>query len=104
MRLDARDPREARSIRLAVEKLEATGPGLRFPHQSAVRGTGAGLRELRPRAGRSRWRVVYIQLGGWFVLLALAPEAMLDPRGFRGAIDRALARLDDHPTEEQDGP
>lgn len=36
----------------AVEKLEAFGPRLGYPHSSAVQGF-AGLRELRPRAGRS---------------------------------------------------
>jgi len=36
----------------AVEKLEAFGPQLGYPHTSAVRGA-LRLRELRPPAGRS---------------------------------------------------
>src|SRR5450759_4074509 len=41
----------------AVEKLEAFGPQLGYPHTSAVQGF-TRLRELRPRAGRSPWRPV----------------------------------------------
>lgn len=36
----------------AIEKLEALGDRLPFPHTSAVKGADR-LRELRPRAGRS---------------------------------------------------
>lgn len=39
----------------AVLKLEAIGPDLGYPHTSVVRGA-PGLRELRPRTGRSPWR------------------------------------------------
>src|SRR4051794_41769457 len=46
---------ERTAVIRAVEKLEAFGPQLGYPHTSAVRGH-AGLRELRPRAGRSPWR------------------------------------------------
>src|SRR5450756_199916 len=42
----------------AVEKLAAFGPQLGYPHTSAVQGF-TGLRELRPRAGRSPWRALY---------------------------------------------
>jgi hypothetical protein len=44
----------------AVQKLEAAGPRLGKPHSGAVQGdVGQGLRELRPGAGRSRWRPIY---------------------------------------------
>ncbi len=43
-------------------KLGAYGPLLGYPHTSAVRGA-EGLRELRPRAGRSAWRALYRQVG-----------------------------------------
>ena len=46
---------ERNALLHAVEKLEAFGPSLGFPHSSGVQGF-PGLRELRPRAGRSRWR------------------------------------------------
>ena len=55
----------------AVEKLEAFGPQLGYPHTSAVQGF-TGLRELRPRAGRSPWRAL---------------------RGFARAARQAVARL-----------
>src|SRR2546428_13303849 len=77
----------------AVEKLAAFGPRLPFPHQSSVRG-GAGLRELRPRAGRSPWRALYRRVGDFFVVAAVAPEANVDRRAFSGAIQVAQRRLD----------
>jgi hypothetical protein len=76
----------------AVEKLKALGPGLPFPHQSNVQGA-ASLRELRPRAGRSRWRGFYGQVGDVLVMLAVGPEAKVDPRGFTRAVRAATARL-----------
>jgi hypothetical protein len=76
----------------AVEKLEAFGPQLGYPHTSAVRGF-AGLRELRPRAGRSPWRALYRRVGGVFVIAAVGPEAQSDQRGFERAARNARARL-----------
>lgn len=46
---------EQAAMRHAVEKLQAVGPDLGYPHSSQAKGI-AGLRELRPRAGRSAWR------------------------------------------------
>jgi hypothetical protein len=70
-------------IQNAREKLETAGPRLGAPHSSAIQGTaGAGLRELRPRGGRSRWRPIYRQVGSdTFVILAVGPEAQIDQRG-----------------------
>jgi hypothetical protein len=79
----------------AIEKLEALGPRLPFPHQSSVRGHAASLRELRSRAGRSRWRGFYDRRGGIFVLAAIGPEAQVDRRGFDRAVAAALGRLDE---------
>jgi hypothetical protein len=76
----------------ADAKLAAYGPQLGYPHTSAVRGAG-GLRELRPRAGRSAWRALYQQIGQVFVVAAIGPEAQSDPRGFDRAVRRALVRL-----------
>ena len=79
----------------AAQKLQAAGPRLGHPHSSAVRGdVGAGLRELRPRAGRSRWRPIYRRVNpSTFVILAVAPEAEIDRRGFEAAVTRAVTRL-----------
>jgi hypothetical protein len=78
-----------------IEKLQVDGPTLRSPHQSAVMGEeGAGLRELRPRRGRSRWRPIYRRLDeDLFVILALGPEAEIDKAGYRRAVRAAKTRL-----------
>ena len=79
----------------AAQKLEVVGPRLGSPHSSAVEGeAGRGLRELRPRAGRSRWRPLYRRVSpSTFVILAVAPEAQIDFRGFDAAIRRAVERF-----------
>jgi hypothetical protein len=86
-------PRERVAIMNAVDKLRALGPFLPFPHQSDVRGAG-DLRELRPRAGRSAWRVFYPRISDTFVIAAVSPEAEADPRGFNRAVHTAVIRLD----------
>ena len=89
--------REQVALLHAAQKLEAVGPRLGHPHSSAVRGeAGKGLRELRPRAGRSRWRALYRQVGSsTFVILAVGPEAQIDQRRFDDAVARAVARFAD---------
>jgi hypothetical protein len=77
----------------AAEKLAALGPRLPYPHQSAVKGQ-RGLRELRPRGGRSPWRALYERRGGAFVVAAIAPEAEVDSRGFDRAVRLARRRLE----------
>jgi hypothetical protein len=79
----------------AVEKLKAEGPRLMHPHSSAVQGAaGKGFRELRPRAGRSRWRPIYRRATpDTFVIIAVAPEATIDQRGFDAAVARAAERF-----------
>ena len=76
----------------AVEKLEAFGPQLGYPHTSAVQGF-TGPRELRPRARRSPWRALYRRVSDVFVLAAVGPEAQSDQRGFDRAARQAVARL-----------
>ena len=78
----------------AVEKLAALGPLLPFPHQSHIQ-SGGKLRELRPRAGRSRWRGLYAQVGDTFVIASISPEAKIDPRTFRRAVAAASRRIDE---------
>jgi hypothetical protein len=70
----------------AAQKLSAEGPNLRFPHQSAVHGDeGKGLRELRPRSGRSVWRPLYRRVADMYVIVAVGPEAEVDAAGFAAA-------------------
>jgi hypothetical protein len=90
------DAAERAAIQHVREKLEAIGPRLGAPHTSAIQGEdGLGLRELRPRAGRSRWRPIYRRVGpGIFVILAVAPEAEIDKRGFDQTVRDARRRFD----------
>jgi hypothetical protein len=81
------------AIIVVIEKLKIHGPALRFPHQSAVRGTGgAGLRELRPTQGRTLWRPLYRRFENTYVVLAIGPEAQVDLSGFNTAVADAQAR------------
>jgi hypothetical protein len=91
------DAAERTAIQHAGEKLEALGPRLGAPHTSAIRGEdGSGLRELRPRAGRSRWRPIYRRLQPrTFVILAIAPEAQIDKRGFDRKVANARRRFEE---------
>jgi hypothetical protein len=73
-------------------KLRVLGPALGYPHSSAVR-DAPGLRELRPRGGRSPWRALYRQVGDRFVVAAVGPEAQVDLQGFRRSCRTALKRL-----------
>jgi hypothetical protein len=88
-------PEEKVAMEHAVDKLKAAGPRLMHPHSSAVQGaTGKGFRELRPRAGRSRWRPIYRRVTpSTFVIVAVAPEAQIDQRGFDAAVARAVERF-----------
>jgi hypothetical protein len=93
--------RERGAMLNAVEKLIALGPALPFPHQSNVRGAPEGLREVRPRSGRSPWRAFYRRVGDVLVIAAIGPEAEMDRRGFDRAVRTALARLQE--LEEAEG-
>ena len=87
---------ERAAMRTAFKKLEEAGSALPFPHQSSVRGTN-GLRELRPRAGRSQYRSFYKRTGpSQFVIGAIGPEAQVDPRGFRRCVKAAEERLSEY--------
>lgn len=85
--------RERVAIDAAEEKLQVLGDQLPFPHSSHVAGP---IRELRLRAGRSRTRVLYSRVGETMWMLAIAPEAMQDERGFRKAVVTARTRLEDY--------
>ncbi|HEY2549034.1 MAG TPA: type II toxin-antitoxin system RelE/ParE family toxin [Streptosporangiaceae bacterium] len=83
---------ERAALASAVEKLRADSR-LGFPHTSLVQGSRTGLRELRPRRGRSPWRALYRRAGDVMVVLAVAPEAGRDHRGFGLAVAEAERRL-----------
>lgn len=85
-------PAERAALASAVEKLRADSQ-LGFPHTSRVQGSKAALRELRPRRGRSPWRALYRRVGDAVVVLAVAPEAARDRRGFDRAVAGAERRL-----------
>ncbi|MGL5824008.1 MAG: type II toxin-antitoxin system RelE/ParE family toxin [Nocardioides sp.] len=87
--------RERVAVATALDKLRAIGPVLGFPHTSAVRGSSDGLRELRPRQGRSPWRAFYRQIGDALVVGAIGPEAEVDPRGFTRSVRSAERRLEE---------
>ena len=76
----------------AVDKLRVDSQ-LGFPHTSLARGGRLGVRELRPRRGRSPGRRLYRRVGGVLVMLAVAPEAEKGRRGFETALATAEARL-----------
>jgi hypothetical protein len=84
---------ERRAVMSAVAKLEAFGDQLGAPHTSQVKGSRAGIRELRPRAGRSPWRALYRRVADRLVVLAVGPEAEHDKRGFDRAVRLAEERL-----------
>jgi hypothetical protein len=85
-------PGDRNAVDNAVKKLEAYGPALPYPHQSAVKGSGS-IRELRPRGGRSRVRPLYQRFANTFVIGAVGPEAQVDSRGFERAVQRATGRF-----------
>lgn len=89
---DKLPPREKAALYNAAQKLEHIGPDLGYPHTSDVR-SFPGLRELRPRQGRSPWRAFFGQHGEMLVIAAVGPEAEHDARGFRRSCEGAAARL-----------
>jgi hypothetical protein len=63
---------ERKAIFNAVDKLRQLGEQLAPPHMKPLKGLQAGgLRELRPRQGRSDWRALYIRRGWGYVILAI---------------------------------
>ena len=91
------------AMRTAFKKLEQAGSALTFPHQSSVKGVN-GLRELRPRGGRSRYRSFYKRTGpNQFVVGAIGPEAQVDPRGFQRSVKAAQERLSKYEGLEDNG-
>lgn len=90
------DVAERVAIAHVIEKLEVDGPALQSPHQSGVMGEeGSGLRELRLRRGRSRWRPIFRRRAEeLFAVLAIGPEAGIDKAGYARAVRLARQRLE----------
>ncbi len=81
------------AIARAAAKLEALGSRLSLPHQSSVRGAEE-LRELRPKAGQSPWRVFYRCIGPeLFKIGAVGPEYSVNRKGFQRSVSLAEERL-----------
>ncbi len=91
--LAALDQRERIAMLAAIEKLQVLGDRLPAPHSSAVMGVTGTLRELRPRAGRSRWRAFYRRTGDAMVIGAIGPQATVNRAGFNRAVGAASDRL-----------
>jgi phage-related protein len=92
---EIRDRGEKRAIYTVVDKLSRIGQKLTGPHCAYVQGK-RGLYELRPRSGRSRWRPLYVAVDELhFTVLVIAPEARIDPSGFKAAVERACALAED---------
>ena len=97
------DTAEVKAIEHAIIVLQTMGPRVGFPHTSAVRTSSQfALRELRPRRGRSRHRVLFATRGGQCILLALAPEANHRPRAFSQAVLDAHQRITEFDRENVD--
>jgi phage-related protein len=80
---------ERRAIFNAVDKLQALGEQLAPPHMKPLGGEeAAGLRELRPRQGKSDWRPIYMRIGAKaYVVLSLGRHDE-----FEKLVGRAQAR------------
>lgn len=70
--LAVKSKEERKAIFNAVAKLREIGEHLAPPHMKPLQGADArGLRELRPRQGRSDWRPIYARVGDVYVILAV---------------------------------
>ncbi len=82
------------AVQHAIEKLEALGIMLPFPHKGPVKGMAGAWWELRPRGGNCAWRPLYARIGpDEFKIAAISPDGKTDPRGFKIACDLAATRL-----------
>lgn len=84
--------REQDAMDNAIAKLRVLGDRLPYPHSSATRSEGR-FRGLQLRAASSPWRAFYRRFGDVAIIGAFGPEAKVDPRGFRDAVQRAMDRL-----------
>ncbi len=85
------DRREHEAIFTVVDKLHRIGMRIAEPHEKPVHGT-PGLHELRPRSGRSVWRLLFAQIGNEFAILAVTRTARVRRHEFQAAVQRARRR------------
>ena len=87
---------ERKAIFNAVDKLRQLGEQLAPPHMKPLKGhEAAGLRELRPRQGRSDWRPLYIRRSRGYVILAIDRHDNFDALVARA--QRRAAQYDEPP-------
>lgn len=79
-----------------MDKLRQLGEQLAPPHMKPLKGQQAGgLRELRPRQGRSDWRALYVRRSWGYVILAIDRHDNFEDLGrARPASDSAVRRTD----------
>lgn len=87
-----RDRQQKKGVLTVASFLQQLGPKITEPHAKPVKGT-AKLFELRPGGGKTLVRPLYFRYDETtFKILAIAPEAQTDGRGFEAAIERAKTR------------
>lgn len=87
-----RDKQNQRRVLTIVDILRRIGPKITEPHSKPIVGM-AKLCELRPGGGRTTIRPLYFRFDDrTFKIVAIAPEALVDPAGFRNAVERARQR------------
>ena len=89
-----KDAKQKKGVLTVADILRQVGPKITEPHAKPVKGT-KGLYELRPSGGRALVRPLYVRRGDVFKIVAIAPEAQVDPSGFASAVDRARRRAKD---------
>lgn len=83
---------ERKGVLTIVDLLRKTGMKLAPPHMKPLAGEKK-IRELRPSNRSLLVRPLYFQYDErTFKIVAIAPESMADPSGFRAAIKRAKDR------------
>lgn len=89
-----KDRKQRKGVLTVAEFLRQLGPKITEPHSKPVKGT-SGLYELRPSGGKALVRPLYIRVNNTFKILAIAPEAQVDPSGFNSAVEKARGRAKD---------
>jgi hypothetical protein len=88
------DGRERIALLTVVDKLYRIGSRLTEPHAKPIQGA-SGLHELRPRSGRSVWRLLFANVGDEFAILAVTRTARVRRHEFQAAVQRARRRAKD---------
>lgn len=90
-----RDMKQRIAIHTVIDQVRRNGPKVCSPHRRQVQGA-AGLHSLRPKGGRSIWRVLYACSGERrYMLLAVTRTSRVSPRVFRTSIEKACRRAQD---------